>query len=111
MYDDSIEFAGGRIWTLAQEFSDILDDAPRIWLEHYHARVDWDRTGPTEEDVTGRVWFYPEDIPLLIKKLNCWLQAYVECARADAKRRPARYWGNLLQVVEDIGDGSQERQE
>ncbi len=110
-FDDLIELAGGRVWMLAQEYSDSFDNAPRIWLEQYHGQVDWDRRGPTEEDVTGRVWFHPEDIPVLIKTLSRWLKAYVQCAHADAKRRPARYWGNLLQMVEDIGGGSQERQE
>lgn len=100
-FQDWIDLANDRAWMIAQE-THHFDDPPRIWLEQYRGDVEL-------FDITGRVWLHPEDIPAVIKKLSYWLKAYVECAREDAKRRPAPNWGNLLRVVE-TGDRPGEHQ-
>ena len=52
--------------------------------------------GWSDEDESGWIWLYPENIERLIARLQFWLGSYRRCAREDAKKIPAPNWGGLL---------------
>jgi hypothetical protein len=105
-FDDFLGLSDGRSLLFGQDNRDSMEDIPRIWIKQFPAHTDWD-----EEDVTGRIWVHPEDLPALIEKLEEWLRTCIRCARRDSQRRPPPYWGNLLSVIKEIDDGTQEGQE
>ncbi len=96
-FQDVMELSGGRIWMLCFENPDCLENIPRLFLEQYPNQ---DAFGHLQDD--GRVWFRPEDMPMIIEMLASWLDAYRACAREDASGpAPHPNWGALQLSVAD----------
>ena len=96
-FEDWVDLSGGRIWMLSFEDPGCLEDIPRLFLEQYPNQ---DAIDDLQDD--GRVWFRPEDMPMIIEKLSFWLDAYRACAREDASGpAPHPNWGALLDVADE----------
>ena len=50
-----------------------------------------------EDQETGELWCYPEDLPVIIESLTRVLDALRQAAQAGQARRPAPYWGSLTE--------------
>lgn len=73
---DVMELSGGRIWMLCFEVPDCLQKIPRLFLEQYPNE---DALDDLQDD--GRVWFRPEDMPMIIEMFASLLDACRACAR------------------------------
>ena len=101
LLEDWLELSHERCWALGQENPPSFGGIPRMWIEQYREGVPLENTDD-EENVTGRVWLYPEDLPMVIAKLTKLLASYRRCALEDSKRHPPPNWGGLLVSDEDL---------
>lgn len=93
---DWLDLARGRLWNLYQVNSPSLENVPRLWIEQLAVGIE-SGNGWGEEDVSGRIWFYPEDLPAIIAKLTEWLEVCRWLARDDARLGPPPKWGPVLE--------------
>jgi hypothetical protein len=94
-WDDWIELSHGRIFVLVFKPATSPEDIPRVWLED-HAPEPPEAGEVANTSDLGRIWLYPEDIPLLTRQLMAKYAEYRECAKKDALKQPRPNWGGLL---------------